>query len=345
MTALHPQLHLAACERCRRARCEMEQELADVDVERHSEECNAYEAFETDDEAVSGKPRKKGPGMWRRCLRLLPALGLLSALGAGLVISGPFLKDWFSQLSQESSDQLTTTVATQLAGDGRTFPREGDLMVAHITGKLANGTEFFSSRAAGAPLHFTLHVGEVSLGLMIGLRKMSLGERSHVRVPKVLNYRGGWRTKEPAREDVEFDVQILVINGKPWDRLNVTAVETPGDGKHFPALGDTVYVAFECLLPDSTVADSTARLATTLIGGQEPRKTLHRGQMSGTMAVLPVWPRRAEAQRRVGMSGGVSFSFSGLYLTWGQSWKICIEQRQEGVVASRGKLASFLRPS
>eukprot|EP01052_Picozoa_sp_SAG31_P028415 SAG31_NODE_2743_length_5152_cov_2.442905_3_plen_70_part_00 len=54
------------------------------------------------------------------------------------------------------------TVNTIKAGDGKTFPKHGDELTLHYTGKLAgDGTIFDSSKQKDAPISFRLGYGEV----------------------------------------------------------------------------------------------------------------------------------------------------------------------------------------
>ena len=51
------------------------------------------------------------------------------------------------------------------AGDGETFPQEGDSLRMHYTGTLMrNGVQFDSSRDRGEPLTFNIGVGQVGHG-------------------------------------------------------------------------------------------------------------------------------------------------------------------------------------
>ena len=48
---------------------------------------------------------------------------------------------------------------------GSTYPKKGQTVVAHYTGRLTNGKEFDSSRKRGQPFKFTIGKGQVIRGM------------------------------------------------------------------------------------------------------------------------------------------------------------------------------------
>ena len=48
-------------------------------------------------------------------------------------------------------------------GDGKTFPKKGDMLTMHYTGKLTSGAKFDSSLDRGTPFSFQIGVGQVEL--------------------------------------------------------------------------------------------------------------------------------------------------------------------------------------
>jgi FK506-binding protein 1 len=57
---------------------------------------------------------------------------------------------------------MGVTVETIKAGDGKSFPKSGDLLTMHYVGTLANGgTKFDSSRDKNRPFQFPIGVGQV----------------------------------------------------------------------------------------------------------------------------------------------------------------------------------------
>jgi len=102
-------------------------------------------------------------------------------------------------------------------GDGRTFPKAGDVLTMHYVGKLTkDDSEFDSSRARGRPFKFTIGEGRVIKGWEEGVMRMSLGERGILQVPAAKGYGArGAGGKIPPNADLYFDVELLAINGKP----------------------------------------------------------------------------------------------------------------------------------
>mmetsp|Transcript_78685 Transcript_78685/g.163631 ORF Transcript_78685/g.163631 Transcript_78685/m.163631 type:complete len:1034 (+) Transcript_78685:107-3208(+) len=154
-----------------------------------------------------------------------------------------------------------------LQGDQRNFPKEGDFLLIHYTGRLSNTrTVFDSSRKQKRPFRLQYSSSApVIKGWLIALRNMSLGERAVVTIPSKLAYGTRGKGRIPANADLEFDMQVLAIGSRSWDRLNKTAVIAEGDGRTYPSLGDTVYVHF-----NGTIASTGARFESTRSRGPKP---------------------------------------------------------------------------
>eukprot|EP00343_Euplotes_focardii_P006893 CAMPEP_0205819278 /NCGR_PEP_ID=MMETSP0206-20130828/1578_1 /ASSEMBLY_ACC=CAM_ASM_000279 /TAXON_ID=36767 /ORGANISM="Euplotes focardii, Strain TN1" /LENGTH=176 /DNA_ID=CAMNT_0053112669 /DNA_START=22 /DNA_END=552 /DNA_ORIENTATION=+ len=102
------------------------------------------------------------------------------------------------------------------AGDGKTYPKKGDKLGMHYTGTLqADGKKFDSSRDRGQLFNFTIGVGQVIKGWDEGVIKMSLGERSILHISNDFGYgERGAGADIPANADLDFDVELVSINGK-----------------------------------------------------------------------------------------------------------------------------------
>ncbi len=105
-------------------------------------------------------------------------------------------------------------VITKQAGDGKTFPKKGDRLSMHYTGRLiSNGAKFDSSVDRGQPFQFQIGVGQVIAGWDQGVIKMSLGEKATLRIPSAMGYGArGAGGVIPPNADLEFDVELLKIN-------------------------------------------------------------------------------------------------------------------------------------
>jgi len=66
-----------------------------------------------------------------------------------------------------------------VAGDGKTFPKAGQIVTIHYAGKLVDfGQKTFDSSIAGKPFTFKVGKGEVIKGLDDGIQMMSLKEKA-----------------------------------------------------------------------------------------------------------------------------------------------------------------------
>ncbi|KAL3898922.1 MAG: hypothetical protein SGCHY_002409, partial [Lobulomycetales sp.] len=96
------------------------------------------------------------------------------------------------------------------AGDGATFPKNGDKVTIHYTGTLANGSKFDSSVDKGRP--FTCQIG-VGQGWDEGVPQMSLGEKAKLSISYDYAYgERGFPPVIPPKSDLFFDVELLKIN-------------------------------------------------------------------------------------------------------------------------------------
>merc|ERR1740117_575286 len=99
-------------------------------------------------------------------------------------------------------------------GDGKHFPKAGDVLTMHYTGTLMDNTKFDSSRDRGQPFEFTIGVGQVIQGWDKGVMQMSLGERANLHVPATMGYgAAGAGGVIPPNADLNFDVELLKIGG------------------------------------------------------------------------------------------------------------------------------------
>uniref|UniRef100_A0A7S4DFR9 peptidylprolyl isomerase n=1 Tax=Lotharella globosa TaxID=91324 RepID=A0A7S4DFR9_9EUKA len=103
--------------------------------------------------------------------------------------------------------EMGVEVKTIKAGDGKTFPKQGDLLTMHYVGTLKDGTKFDSSRDRGKPFQFTIGVGQVIRGWDEGVMKMSLGEKAKLEITSDYGYgSSGAGDVIPPNADLDFEV-------------------------------------------------------------------------------------------------------------------------------------------
>ncbi|CAB9519226.1 FK506-binding protein 1 [Seminavis robusta] len=99
------------------------------------------------------------------------------------------------------------------AGDGTTFPKQGDRLKMHYTGTLAaNGKQFDSSVSRGRPFEFVIGIEQVIQGWDEGVIKMSLGEKALLKISSDYGYGAeGAPGAIPPNADLHFEVELLAI--------------------------------------------------------------------------------------------------------------------------------------
>ena len=75
------------------------------------------------------------------CMLASPALGLVMAPSAR-----PAARAVLAPAARAASPHMGVVVKTVKAGDGKTFPKAGQMVSVHYTGRLLDGTQFDSSR-------------------------------------------------------------------------------------------------------------------------------------------------------------------------------------------------------
>jgi len=97
-------------------------------------------------------------------------------------------------------------------GEGPT-PEKGNLVGAHYTGWLTDGTKFDSSRDRGTPLQFPIGQGRVIRGWDEALMTMKVGERRLLIIPPQLAYGPGGTPGGPIPPNATliFDVELMSI--------------------------------------------------------------------------------------------------------------------------------------
>ena len=99
-------------------------------------------------------------------------------------------------------------------GDGQTYPRQGQYVHVHYTGRLTDGTKFDSSVDRGQPFGFVLGLGQVIRGWDEGVAKMSKGEKVRLTISHDYAYgERGYPGVIPPKATQIFEVELLDITG------------------------------------------------------------------------------------------------------------------------------------
>jgi peptidylprolyl isomerase len=116
-------------------------------------------------------------------------------------------------------DALIKEVTAEGSGDASdpaSFPRVGDEVRAHYTGRLLDGTVFDSSVSRGTPFVFTLGRGEVIQCWDAGFATMRRGERAFLQgAPELCYGAGGSPPTIPPNATLRFEVELLSFGPKP----------------------------------------------------------------------------------------------------------------------------------
>ena len=118
---------------------------------------------------------------------------------------------------------MSVTVKTLKAGDGKTFPKAGQTVKCHYTGRLQDGTVFDTSKkflggigGIGA-FEFQIGAGDVIKGWDVGIAKMSVGEVAELTVGPSFGYGSrGAGDAIPPNAVLIFEVELLGVSGKPF---------------------------------------------------------------------------------------------------------------------------------
>ena len=104
-------------------------------------------------------------------------------------------------------------VQTLSAGDGATYPKEGDQLTMHYVGTLKDGgAKFDSSRDKNKPFQFVIGIGQVIKGWDEGVIKMSLGEKAKLTISPDFGYGArGAGGVIPPNATLMFDVELIEI--------------------------------------------------------------------------------------------------------------------------------------
>lgn len=108
---------------------------------------------------------------------------------------------------------MSVRVEVVVAGDGKTFPQQGQFVSLHYDGFLSNGKKFDSTRQRSRPFKFRYKSNEVIKGFDEAVGQMSLGERSKVFMPASFAFgERGLPGLIPSNEPLVFDAELIGIH-------------------------------------------------------------------------------------------------------------------------------------
>lgn len=115
-----------------------------------------------------------------------------------------------NNLNKEEDMNLKIEVTQE--GSGDRMVKNGDIISAHYTGKLVDGTKFDSSVDRGEPFEFTVGAGMVIEGWDKGFLDMKVGEKRILTIPSEMGYGSrGAGGVIPPNAILVFEVELLEI--------------------------------------------------------------------------------------------------------------------------------------
>ncbi|MBP6506697.1 MAG: FKBP-type peptidyl-prolyl cis-trans isomerase [Opitutaceae bacterium] len=135
-------------------------------------------------------------------------------------------------LAADTPAEFTTTASglkyvVTASGTGP-LPHEGQVVIAHYTGTLEDGTEFDSSRGGDQPFAFTLGKKQVIKGWDEGFALLHVGDKATLIIPSGLAYGDKPRGKIPANSTLRFDVELVGLKEHALADLLRETIDTAG---------------------------------------------------------------------------------------------------------------------
>jgi len=138
-----------------------------------------------------------------------------------------------SLLRADTTPALTTTAsglqyAITAHGDGPA-PQAGQVVIAHYTGTLPDGTVFDTTRKAdGKPFAFSLGRKQVIKGWDEGFALLHVGDKAVFVIPAELAYGDKPRGPIPANATLRFEVELVELKGQALADLLQETIDTAG---------------------------------------------------------------------------------------------------------------------
>jgi thiol-disulfide isomerase/thioredoxin len=143
-----------------------------------------------------------------------------------------FLLCFAGLLRAENSPPLTTTssglqYAITAHGSGPQ-PQAGEVVIAHYTGTLPDGTVFDTTRKDGKPFAFTLGRKQVIKGWDEGFALLHVGDKAVLVIPPGLAYGDEARGPIPASSTLRFEVELVELKGRALADVLQETIDTAG---------------------------------------------------------------------------------------------------------------------
>ena len=146
--------------------------------------------------------------------------------------SGLFLLCFASLLRAESPPALVTTSSglqyAIIAPGSGPQPEPGQVVIAHYTGTLPDGTVFDTTRKDGKPFAFTLDRKQVIKGWDEGFALLHVGDKAVFVIPAALAYGDQTRGPIPANSTLRFEVELVELKGRALADLLQETIDTAG---------------------------------------------------------------------------------------------------------------------
>lgn len=101
-------------------------------------------------------------------------------------------------------------IKTLVLGDGKNFPKRGNTVIVHYTGKLEDGARFDSSRDRNEAFEFILGAGQVIRGWEEGIAQMSKGQLCEMNLTPDYAYGvEGFPPSIPGNTSLIFEIELI----------------------------------------------------------------------------------------------------------------------------------------
>jgi tetratricopeptide (TPR) repeat protein len=128
-------------------------------------------------------------------------------------------------LATEDATKLRVDITHPGTGEAA---KDGQVVIAHYTGTLEDGTVFDSSRERDEPFAFTLGREQVIKGWDIAFAQLRVGDRATLTIAPELAYGDRDRDPIPPRSTLIFDVELLDLKDHALSDLLAQLIDEEG---------------------------------------------------------------------------------------------------------------------